>query len=93
MGNIFQPGNPLYSRRVHALNVYMTTVAGVCMVMMDHGKQDHVFTGLQRYVYKKIDRMYEVTPEELGLPAEDTSSPPAEDITSNVDTLGPPTSK
>lgn len=32
---------------------------------MDFGKQEHIFTGLQAYLFKKIDKFYNIQPHEL----------------------------
>jgi len=65
MINFFNPGNPKYCRGVYLLSVYCCTLAGMHAVMIDFGPKDHCFTPIQKYVNKKVDEFYQITPDEL----------------------------
>eukprot|EP01039_Chlorochromonas_danica_P003393 gene3393-3718_t len=65
MGNFFNPGDVIYRRKVRAASIYACCFVAGQSIMMDYGKQEHVFTPIQKYVFKKIDNFFDVKPEEL----------------------------
>lgn len=65
MSNFFNPGSPYFRRGVLLASVFSCTVVGFQVVMSDFGSQKHIFTPIQVYVNTKIDKMYEVTDDEL----------------------------
>lgn len=65
MGNFFNPGDARYRRIVTLTSIYASAAVAVHTIMIDFGKQEHIFTGIQRYITKKVDNYYEITEEEI----------------------------
>jgi hypothetical protein len=65
MINFFNPGNPKFCRGVYLLSVYSCTLVGMVSVMIDFGPKAHCFTPLQNYINTKVDKFYQITPDEL----------------------------
>lgn len=65
MINFFNPGNPKFCRGVYLLSVYSCTLVGMISVMIDFGPKAHCFTPLQNYINIKVDKFYQITPDEL----------------------------
>lgn len=65
MSNFFNPGSPKFRRGVFLLSVYSCSLLSVHMIMADYGTQDHVFTPLQAYINRKMDKFFNVTHEDL----------------------------
>ena len=47
------------------LSVYACTFVGMHVVMGDFGKQEHVFTPVQRWVLPRVDALFGITEEEI----------------------------
>jgi len=65
MGNVFNPGDARYRRIVILTSIYASSVVAAHTIMIDFGKQEHIFSGIQRYINKKIDNYYGITEEDL----------------------------
>lgn len=65
MINFFNPGSPKFCRGVYLLSVYSCTLVGMFSVMIDFGPKAHCFTPLQNYINTKVDKFYQITPDEL----------------------------
>ena len=47
------------------LSVYACTFVGAHVIMGDFGKQEHVFTPMQRWVIPRMDAVFGITEEEI----------------------------
>jgi hypothetical protein len=66
MGNsIFNPGNEKYHRKVIVLSIYSCTAIAAAVTMQDHGKQEHLFSPIQRYLFRKFDSYYAIQEHEI----------------------------
>lgn len=65
MSNYFNPGSPKFRRGVFLSSVYACSILAGSMLMADYGSQEHVFSPIQRYIYKKGDAIFEVKHAEL----------------------------
>ena len=65
MSNYFNPGSPRFRRGVIVLSAWACSFVGAHVVMADFGKQEHVFSGLQRFVKPRIDNLFGVTDDEV----------------------------
>lgn len=65
MGNIFNPGSPQYRRSVVVASVVSCTVVTGHTLLMDFGKQEHIFTSVQQYMNKKLDNYFQITDKEI----------------------------
>ncbi len=65
MSNYFNPGSPRFRRGVILLSAYACSFAGAHVVMADFGKQEHVFSGVQRFLIPRIDQLFGVTESEI----------------------------
>ena len=65
MGNFFNPGDAKYRRKVQVFSFYACSLVAAHALMMDYGKQEHLFSPIQRYIIKNMDAMYEIKPEEI----------------------------
>ncbi len=63
--NFFNPGSPRFRRGVMLLSVYACTFVGAHVVMGDFGKQEHVFTPVQKWILPRIDALFGITEEEI----------------------------
>jgi hypothetical protein len=62
---MFNPGNPQYRRGVFLASVYCTTLSGIIVSMCDFGKQEHVLSPFQRLVTKEIDKLFDITEQDI----------------------------
>ena len=65
MSHYFNPGSPRFRRGVIVLSAWACTFVGAHVVMADFGKQEHVFSGIQRLLVPRIDQLLGVTEEEI----------------------------
>eukprot|EP01031_Cornospumella_fuschlensis_P041507 gene41507-50651_t len=65
MGNFFNPGDAKYRRKVQVVSFYACSLVAGHAFMMDYGKQEHLFSPIQRFAIQKIDKMYGVSQEEI----------------------------
>ncbi|RYH04947.1 hypothetical protein EON65_46045 [archaeon] len=65
MGNFFNPGDARYRRKVQVVSFYACTLVAGHAFMMDYGKQEHLFSSIQRFVIRKVDGLYDVQSEEI----------------------------
>lgn len=65
MSNYFNPGSPKFRRGVFLSSVYACSILAGSMLMADYGSQEHVFSPIQRYIYKKGDTFFDVKRDEL----------------------------
>jgi hypothetical protein len=65
MGNAFNPGSDKYRRGVIVASAFSCSLVAVNMLLVDYGKQDHAFSAIQRYIFAKGDKFFEVKEEEL----------------------------
>jgi hypothetical protein len=65
MSNYFNPGSPRFRRGVIILSAYACTFVGGHVIMADFGKQEHVFSSLQRFVIPRINSLFGVTEDEI----------------------------
>ena len=63
--NSFNPSNPNYRRGVSLFSVYACTIIGVNVIMSDFGSQEHVFSPVHRYVYKKMDTFFDIQTSDI----------------------------
>jgi hypothetical protein len=63
--NLFRPGESKYRRSVHSLSIYASAFVLTGTIFMDYGKQEHLYSALQRYTFKKVDDYFHVTEEDL----------------------------
>lgn len=47
------------------VSFYSCVFVAVNILLMDHGAQEHCFTSLQAYAFRKIDAFYRITPQEI----------------------------
>ena len=47
------------------LSFFMCSVASVAMIFSDFGKQEHVFTPVQHFLFAKIDTFFKITEEDI----------------------------
>ncbi len=65
MGNLFNPGSAQYRRVVVVTSAYTCSFVALHTLMMDFGKQEHIFSPIQRYLHKRLDEYYEITDKDL----------------------------
>jgi hypothetical protein len=65
MGNFFNPGNPQYRRSVVVASVVSCSVVAGHTLLMDFGKQEHIFTPVQQYLNKKLDAYFQITDKDI----------------------------
>lgn len=74
MGNFFNPGDARYRRLVTITSIYASVAVAAHTIMIDFGKQEHIFTDIQRYLTKKVDNYYGITDEDVKrLPTPETA--------------------
>ena len=62
---VFNPGSPVYRRKVFVASVHICTVAGLLTSLSDYGTQDHIFQPWQKFVLGSIDKFYHIKDDEL----------------------------
>ena len=73
-GTFFNPSNPRYRRAVGVFAVLFCSGATFQVVMADFGSQYHIFTPIQKLLNDKIDKFYDVKPNELDITIDDESN-------------------
>ena len=65
MANYFNPGSPRFRRGVILLSAYACSFAGAHVLMADFGKQEHVFSPVQRFLVPQIDQLLNVSEDDI----------------------------
>jgi hypothetical protein len=67
MSYFFNPANPYYRRGVYLTACFFGSLSVVNGVLSDYGRQEHVFSPVQRYLCPKIDWFFGVSEEDLNV--------------------------
>ena len=61
----FNPQSPHYRRGILLASIYVCSFSGLGMILSDFGKQDHVFTAVQKRLFPKVDKLFGVTDQDI----------------------------
>eukprot|EP01038_Epipyxis_sp_PR26KG_P011258 gene11258-15106_t len=74
---LFNPGNVRFRRGTQIITYPMCMISTTIVVLADWGPTEHIFTPLQKYIYRHVDAYFNITAAELSAPPkkEDPSKP------------------